>query len=352
MQVALLRPDDPAWREALDALPHDVFHLPDYLAGEAARIGGSAHALHAHDGERRFFLPWVLRGCDGLFPEGTPAQHDATSPHGYSGMLLSTAAAHDPAFVARAFDATREALAGLGAVSAFLRMHPLLNDGQAGLLPPATHADLGDSVVVDLAADERSLETRIREKHREARRRAERRGYAARFGPLAPAVAEVASIYDDTMRRVDAREAYRFPQAYFEWLAARPDVHACIVDCDGEPAAACVILEHGGFVHAHLGGTRSAHLKNSPFLLALHDLIFWAKRRGNRWLHLGGGVGGADDSLMHFKAGFSPDRRRLFAARLVVRPADYTQLVTLRARQLGRADALRDTTFFPAYRAA
>jgi hypothetical protein len=352
MRVALLGPDDPGWREALDALAHDVFHRPDYLAGEAARIGGTAHAVHVADGERRFFLPWVLRDCAGLFPEGTPPHRDATSPHGYAGMLLSPAAAHDPAFVAQAFEASREALAGLGAVSAFLRMHPLLNDSQAGLLPAGTHADLGDSVVVDLSADEATLEADIRDKHREARRRCERRGYAARFAPLAPEVAAVAAIYADTMDRVDAREAYRFPLAYFEWLAARPDVHACIVGHAGEPAAACVILEHAGIVHAHLGGTRSAHLKNSPFLLALYDLVFWAKRRGNRWLHLGGGVGGADDSLMHFKAGFSPGRRRLFAARLVVDPARYRHLVALREQRLGRADALRDTPFFPAYRAA
>lgn len=349
---AVIGPDDAGWRDALDALPHDVYHRPDYLAGEAARIGGSAYALHVVDGERRFFVPWILRDCAGLFPDGTPGRRDATSPHGYAGPLLSAAAAADPGFVARAFDATREALAGLGAVSAFLRLHPLLNDGHASLLPDGTAADLGETVVVDLDADAATVTAGIREKHRGARRRAARRGYSARFGPLAADVGAVAAIYDDTMHRVDARESYRFGLSYFEWLASRDDVQACVVEHEGEPVAACVIFERGGIVNAHLGGTRSAHLKNSPFLLALHDTILWARSRGNRWVHLGGGVGGADDSLLHFKAGFSPGRRRLHAARLVVDPNDYRCLVRLRAQHLGRPDTLQDAAFFPAYRAA
>ena len=58
-------------------------------------------------------------------------------------------------------------------------------------------------------------------------------------------------------------------------------------------------------------------------------------------LHLGGGVGGAQDSLMHFKAGFS-DRRHLFKTwRVVLDEQQYTELSGKEPESTG---------FFPAYR--
>jgi hypothetical protein len=65
-------------------------------------------------------------------------------------------------------------------------------------------------------------------------------------------------------------------------------------------------------------------------------------------LHLGGGRGGAEDSLFRFKAGFS-DRRHAFATwRWVVRPEAYERLCAAR-RAAGGPEP--PAGFFPAYRA-
>ena len=69
----------------------------------------------------------------------------------------------------------------------------------------------------------------------------------------------------------------------------------------------------------------------------------WAGGLGARWMHLGGGVGGAEDSLFRFKAGFSPRRHRFETWRWIVDPHAYE-------RRCRHANVGADESFFPAYR--
>jgi hypothetical protein len=350
MNLALLSPDDPRWLAHLEALPHDVYHRSDYVAAEAERGVARAEAFVAQDGDRVFFVPYMVRSCSALFDGPDPSPHDATSPHGYAGVLLSPSA-RDPHFVAQALDGLRATLRDRGCVSAFLRMHPILNDGDRDLFPPATTADHGPSVAIDLAGDAEAIRAQMRETQYDPVRRALRRGYVAGIEPLADIVEPFHAMYTHTMNRVVANDAFRFPVEYFAWLSTLEDVHCCVIRRDGEIASACTLFERGGIVQAHLGGTFDRFLSESPFTLALHSAALWAQARGNRWLHLGGGVAGAEDSLLRFKSGFAKPRFRLFSLNLVADARSYDTLVTRREHQLGRLGALAGTRFFPAYRA-
>jgi hypothetical protein len=77
----------------------------------------------------------------------------------------------------------------------------------------------------------------------------------------------------------------------------------------------------------------------------------WAQERLNRVLHLGGGVGGAYDSLFHFKAGFSDTRADFYSYRLIVDQSRYESLSRVAAMQ-AEGDSSIPTNFFPAYRRA
>jgi len=118
-----------------------------------------------------------------------------------------------------------------------------------------------------------------------------------------------------------------------------------VVESEGRPAAACIFFECGGIVQAHLGGTRSEFLNKSPFHLLLYSAAEWARARGNRYLHMGGGVGGSNDQLFQFKRGFSPLRFPFSTLRLVTDEGKYRELTTRRAQAAAGSD------FFPAYRA-
>ena len=97
----------------------------------------------------------------------------------------------------------------------------------------------------------------------------------------------------------------------------------------------------------HLGGTFDRSPGN-PIKLLFHQAAEWFKRRGNRWMHLGGGVGGGQDSLFHFKLGFSPQTFPFRTWRLVLDAAAYDELLTRAGRAPG--SGLVAGSFFPAYR--
>jgi len=172
-------------------------------------------------------------------------------------------------------------------------------------------------------------------------------GYTATFEPLADVAGAIHALYVETMDRVQAGDSYRLPLSYFDGLGDRPDTFACVVRHRGDIAAGCVFFEREGIVQAHLGGTFDAHLLASPFALSLHAAAVRSQGRGGRWLHLGGGVGGARDNLLRFKASLGRGRFRLSSLRLVADPAAYARLLALR----GFAPGAEPAGFFPAYRA-
>src|SRR4029079_8843135 len=53
----------------------------------------------------------------------------------------------------------------------------------------------------------------------------------------------------------------------------------------------------------------------------------WTKSRGNTIFHVGGGVGGAKDSLFSYKAGFSAGRHPFHTWRVVTDRASYESLL-------------------------
>ena len=115
--------------------------------------------------------------------------------------------------------------------------------------------------------------------------------------------------------------------------------------------AAGLFIEFGGIVQAHLVGTNRTLLALSPFKVLLDDARMWARARGNTVLHLGGGRGGREDTLLKFKGEFSPRRHVFRVGRWVFDQRRYCDLVE--ARRSGSPDGwVLDASYFPGYRAA
>ena len=350
MRVDVLSIDDSRWLGVLGQLRHDFYHRPDYVGLDATRLEARPEAFLAEAGDRRFFVPYLVRSCAELALPGSEAILDATSPYGYSGILLNEVG-RDPGFAAAALDAFRQTLADRGVCSAFLRMHPILGADFDALFPPDTFVDASATVAVDLSLDENVLWKNIRQGHQDTIKKCRKLGYVARFVPPADVLDEFAVLYEQTMDRVKAKDAYHFNRDFLTTLASLPGVHCCIVESGSAIAAACLFFECGGIVQAHLGGTRNEFLSKSPFHMTLHEAALWGKARGNHWLHLGGGVGGANDTLLQFKAGFSPTRFLFRTARMITHADHYRHLVEERARAMNTScETLLASSYFPAYR--
>ncbi len=120
----------------------------------------------------------------------------------------------------------------------------------------------------------------------------------------------------------------------------------------GEVICACLVTIRDGIMQYHLTGTRGDSVQRSPFKLLVDESRSWAHARGVRVAHLGGGVGGREDSLFNYKAGFSPRRHDFQVWQWIVDPEVYTRLCAARMRH----DAQRGwgpgaSGYFPSYRA-
>ena len=289
MEVAHLGIDDPRWREVLKRLPHDFYHLPEYSKLEGETNDAHPMAFSAMEGDRELFVPYLVRRCDRLFPEAGIAEivRDVVSPYGYPGFLLSRSARDSSEFCQMALQRMSETFREQGICSAFFRMNSLLSERFSDLFPPDLLSPPSDTIAIDLTLAEEVIWENTRHGHQWVINKCQKLGYQPRMVSFSEHIDAFMEVYQETMDRVKARDNYYFGRDYFQKLASMPDyVHCCLVEFEGEIAAACVFFECSGIVQAHLGGTRSKYMKQSPFHLALHHAAGWAKSRNNRYFHL------------------------------------------------------------------
>jgi hypothetical protein len=344
MTGRLLDVDAPEWEAVLRTARYDFHHLPAYVAMCAEQEGARPFALYVSGGGREMLLPLLVRDIPG---GGT----DVTSPYGYPGPI--GAGMEDPDFVRAALSAGLRALRDAGHVSAFIRLHPLINPAvPEGLGTLVTH---GDTVSIDLTLPTEALWSQLRHNHRRDITRARRLGYMAREDDAWRHLDAFRHVYRETMERRSAAPFYFFDDAYVEGLrdALGERLHLLVVEdtgefaAGGEVAAAGLFVETDGLVQYHLSGSREAHRGAQPTKLLVHFAMGWAKDRGDAVLHLGGGVGAADDSLFHFKSGFSPLRHAFSTLRIVLDEKEYARLAAAHGPSLDPDDR---RGYFPLYR--
>ncbi len=339
----LIGPDSPRWRGALDNCWHQVYQLPEYVRFDAELTGASPVAFLYTEGDYVLLLPFAVRPIPGT------SLFDAISPYGYPGPVANR---YDQAFWGRASAALLESLREAGLVSLFVRLDPLQTIpsqplSQIGLLH--TH---GSTVSIDLRLTREQWWTQVRKDHRGAINRSRRLGRTSvmdDWGYLDDFIA----MYRETMDRVGATSGYYFGRDYFERLRESlgdQTVHLLMLLADGEPMGGSVLLTGGGgIMQAHLAGIRSQfqRTEGSPRFL-VNEEVRWGHEHGYDAFHLGGGVGGREDSLFEFKRGFSPRRHAFQTLRVIGQPDAYREL----ARASHPLDDPTDMTgFFPLYRA-
>lgn len=354
MNHRIISLSDPLWMQTLTQLKHDVFHLPEYLALEARRIGAIPEAFLFVEEDRQFFLPYLLRKCEDLFGSAiaTDTFYDVISPYGYPGILLSETAKQDKKFLGQALKQLELTLQSKQVCSAFFRLHPVLNQGFSELCPPELFQKMGETVWIDLTQSHEEIWQQTRSDHRKDINRNKRNGFVAKIVPFQQYFFEFIEIYHETMDRVGANKTYYFNNAFFtDLLSLKDHLHLCIVEINHQISSACLIFECNGIVHSYLSGTKNQFLKFTPEKLLFDYLRFWAKERGNQVFHMGGGVGSSNDGVYYFKSGFSKLRLQFLTLRLIIDQESYMYLTNLRARSLKtESENLLNSGFFPAYR--
>ena len=321
---------EPARWDALvrDLGVSDVYYSRGFVEASAPLAGGEATFLVLNGAEGSVLFPCLVRD--------DPV--DVVTPYGYGGPL--GVGAEPP--LAELADRYGAWCARRGVVSSFVVFHPLFGNAAAAEAGGFHAGGLAGTVAWALEGGD--LLAGMSKGHRRLVRRALREGCEVVVDPRPADLDAFIAVYEQTMERAGASPFYLFPGSY--WQSLLHDVPLVRVDVRdrGELVSSVLGMGEPPWLHYHLGGTSEAGLRTGASQLALYSLAEWGREHGYRMLHLGGGVGGRDDSLLEFKRRFAPDGLVPAAVGKAVHDA-------AAYRRLSRSDAVDWDAFFPAYRA-
>lgn len=351
MKVSVLGPDDRRWVELLHGYPHDIYSLPGYLQLEALRVGGRAVAILGEHDKGVVLLPLVLRGLPRwCHSPASGSCCDATSPYGYPGAIVATDGTEEAGVVAAFLDAALPLFRDLLVVNVFVRLSPVLNLAE-WFSCRGTLVSHGETVWLDLRLSREELDRHVRDRFRSNINAAWRDGLRVEHDPEWREISRFTALYHQTMRSVGAEAWYLFPESYFRELRdeTRGAVHLFTVTSpDGIPAAG-LFSECGGIVQYLFSGKDESGAHPHATKLLMVQVRDWAKQRGNKVMHLGGGVGARSDSLSQFKRGFSRLMRPFHTWRWVVDSDRHQEAVLAWEQHTGLA-ADDAQGYFPPYR--
>ena len=266
------------WNEVLEELGFvDVYLTREYV--EASTLLEPGRPLFLRTDQAVF--PAILR-------EGPT---DVITPYGYGGPV-------GPAFWVPYTDWCR----ANGVVTTFVRFHPLYaNQREAGR---DVHVQPLAGTVAWRLDEEGDLFERMHRHHRRVVRKALSAGVEA-TAQLAPeSLAGFVALYERTMERQEAEDFYYFPPEY--WRALETSLRGHVVLFEAGDDAKLLCLHAPPWLHYHLGASSDAGRKLGASTLLFLEAARWAQELGYTRFHLGGGVGGARDSLHEFKLRFDP----------------------------------------------
>jgi lipid II:glycine glycyltransferase (peptidoglycan interpeptide bridge formation enzyme) len=346
MIADFISPADIKWSKILHKMPHDFYHLPEYISFAAKHEGGEPVAFVAEDAESAILMPLLIRKIPNYF--GISAElYDAITPYGYPSPLLLPP--DNPSVFDLFWAAFQKIAKSKNLVSAFFRLHPLMKLPMPSLSRKGLLVNHGKTVTIDLRLSGEELRRQTRENHRRNIRKLHCEGFEAKIDDWRYWNSFI-MVYRETMHRLEAKSFYLFSDEYFFDLrsALGKKLHLCAVLApNGELASACIFTTVNGIVEYHLGGTSSKYISDAPSKLMFESIKCWAKDQGEKFFHLGGGFEGKNDSLFNFKAGFSTMRTEFHTWRVVLNEARYLEL-----EQASKSHQIPKTAdgYFPSYR--
>jgi serine/alanine adding enzyme len=294
----------------------DVYLRREYVESACLIEPGTPTFLY----EAGTVFPCILRRFQDSF--------DVTTPYGYGGPVSGDADA------GTFYSAYGRWCRERGVVSTFVRFHPLYENHRYAEIPVEP---LGSTVAWRLQGDD--LFERMHSHHRRVVRKAERAEPEVTVDE-SPALDEFAALYEQTMARLDADAFYLFTPEYWESLRELPCVLVS-ARADGELLASVLCFASKPWLHYHLGASSDDGRRLGASNLVLYEAASWGRAQGFELFHLGGGLGGQEDSLYEFKRRFDPDAEREFAiGKAIHDEAAYREL----------ANGAPLDGFFPAYR--
>lgn len=329
------------WMDCIHkCLIYDFYHTWYYHSLEQL---GEAFLFVYQEDETFIAFPLLKRPI-----EGTPF-NDCTSVYGYSGPISNADFADlEPGMLKNFKTNFLNFLNQEQNISVFSRLHPVINqeillDQFGGLF------DNGKTVAINLKVPIDAQRSKYRSRFRSKIKQLRNKGYQLKVASSDYEIREFINIYNENMSRVGATDYYHFGDEYFFNLLKSKEFECnLLIACyENEITSGMLLTYSNNIAQFHLAGTHVDYLQDGPMKLLIDEASIMARERGMDYLHLGGGLGGNEDSLFHFKSGFSDLFLNFKTWRFRADEASYDSIVEAR----GLAN-FSSTDFFPLYRKA
>jgi hypothetical protein len=319
--------DAPAWDALLARLGcADAYLRSDYVAGATLLEPGAPVYLHASGGSGDVVFACILRD--------DPA--DVVTPYGYGGPVAVGSQPPLAGFRRLYEEWCRER----GVVSSFVRFHPLFANHRYA---EGFHLEPLASTVSWQLQGPGDLYEGMHSDHRRLVRKARAAGLTVSIEPRPGDLDAFVSLYERTMARKGAEGFYFFSREYWRSLARLEYLVRADALLDGRLLSSSLFLATPPWLHYHLSASSEEGHGLGATRLLLLEVASWARELGFEQLHLGGGVGGRDDSLHRFKQRFAPAG----SVEAWIGKAVHDEH---RYRELSGAREVTFEGFFPAYR--
>lgn len=320
--------DNSEWSELIENFQHDVFHTLEFNSAYAIEINAEPVLFKFYDGHDLIGLAPLLRR---KIPNSN--KYDLTSCYGYSGLLCNK---NDYrrilVYLETEFGANFPRY-----VTIFLRSNPFLTSSGGG----------SDVIYIDVANQGASVLDSYRYGHRSEIKKALPYVSISEVELTEANIETFYGIYSSTMSRLNASRLHLFSKNFFSLLGSNNSFgfKLIFVYYEDRPVAGCIFLWKGSVSHYFLSGSNSGFDWLRPGKLLIYKCNEISRDLNVDTLSLGGGLGGADDSLSQFKRGFSKAFKKYNTYCIVSNVLAYEKLLVA-------DDSLPESTFFPRYRSS
>lgn len=328
----------------------DVYYLSGYARG--FQLHGDGEALlyyYEKDGLRAMNV--IMKrdlADDPRFRNiiGPETHFDLATPYGFGGFILEGDVSEEK--VQELDLAYSRSCRRAGIISEFVRCHPVLkNSEQLGNLYQLKH--FNDTVAMDLTSRE-VIWANLTHPNRTNIKKARQLGVEIYCGRSPALIEEFMKLYNATMDKDHADDYYYFKKPMFESVLQDLAHHALLFYAvrEGKIIAMTIALFANGQLHLHLSASDRESLHFAPSNLLYYEVACWGADNGYRTLHMGGGVGGQADGLLHFKQSFNRHADTSFwIGQKIFDEERYEACLDIRK---GDPAFDTDTRYFPAYR--
>lgn len=271
--------------------------------------------------------------------------YDLVTPYGYGGPVVEFSYNKEKLLENFEREFTKHCIEN-NIVSEFVRFHPIAKNYE-DFKEMYNAQYMRKTLATNIEKYEDPFQEEFSKSTKKTVRRVLNSGVTYRITEAPDNLEEFKRVYYLNMERKDASDFYFFDDQYFSDILKYYKENVILVEAvyENKVVAAGLYFISNKIIHAHLSGTDTEYLELSPAYVLKYATVIWAKERGYRFIHYGGGLSNSEeDSLYKFKRKFAQNTDfDFYIGKRIWNQEIYNKLCESK-------NVSPDESYFPAYR--